>query len=115
LSIAGRCGPGSGTGWTGCSVTQTWYAIAVDRDPTQGHLASAAKAGAARLAERVTLAALEFFGPGSRLEHPMLDKLARDARAVEHMEGTTNIQRLIVFGGLIRGGFDPAAAQPRSR
>jgi acyl-CoA dehydrogenase len=88
-------------------------AEAVDSDPAAGHLASAAKVAAARLAERVTLAALDFFGPGARLDHPLLDKLVRDARAVEYMEGTSNIQRLGVFGGVVRGRFPPLRADAK--
>ncbi|MFF8434093.1 acyl-CoA dehydrogenase family protein [Streptomyces bacillaris] len=80
---------------------------AVDRDdPGLGALASAAKARAAQLAEEVTLEALEYFGPGARLDHPLLDKFARDARGVEFMEGTRNIQRLNVFQGLSQGKID---------
>ena len=79
-------------------------AIAVDaNDPAAGSLASAAKARASRLAEEATLEALAFFGPGARLEHPLLDKLARDARGVEFMEGTGNIQKLNLFTGLVQG------------
>jgi alkylation response protein AidB-like acyl-CoA dehydrogenase len=78
-------------------------AMAVDADPADGYLASAAKVGAARLAAEVSAQALEFFGPGARLEHPLLDKLARDAMGVEFMEGTGNIQRLNLFQGLIQG------------
>ncbi|MER5439004.1 acyl-CoA dehydrogenase [Streptomyces sp. NPDC002790] len=85
-------------------------AIAVDHNPADGHLASAAKRSAARLAEEVTLEALDFFGPGARLDHPPLEKLARDARAVEYMEGTSNIQRLGIFGGVVRNGFAPGGA-----
>jgi alkylation response protein AidB-like acyl-CoA dehydrogenase len=80
-------------------------AAEVDRDPGDGSLASAAKAAAARLAEQVTVAALDFFGPGARLDHPRLDKLARDARAIEFMEGAGNVQRLTVFGGVVRGSL----------
>ncbi|MEI5527103.1 acyl-CoA dehydrogenase family protein [Streptomyces brasiliscabiei] len=81
-------------------------AIAVDdNDPSAGYLASAAKARASRLAEEATLAALGFFGPGARLDHPLLDKLARDARGVEFMEGTGNIQKLNLFSGLVQGGL----------
>ena len=58
---------------------------------------------ASRLAEEATLEALGHFGPGARLEHPLLDKLARDARGVEFMEGTANIQKLNLFTGLIQG------------
>ncbi|SDH17022.1 Acyl-CoA dehydrogenase [Sinosporangium album] len=88
-------------------------AIAVDHDPSDGHLASAAKVSAARLAEQVTLEALGFFGPGARLDHPLLEKLARDARAVEYMEGTRNIQRLSVFAGVVKGRFDPGRSAGR--
>jgi alkylation response protein AidB-like acyl-CoA dehydrogenase len=80
-------------------------ASAVDRDPRAGHLASAAKARAAQLAEETTLRVLRMFGPGARFEHPMLDKLARDARGVEFMEGTREIQRLGVCQALIGGRF----------
>jgi alkylation response protein AidB-like acyl-CoA dehydrogenase len=79
-------------------------AVAVDRDPLDGGPASAAKVRAARLAEDVTLAALSFFGPGARFEHPLLDKLVRDARGVEYMEGTSDVQRLGFFGTAIRAG-----------
>lgn len=81
-------------------------AIAVDAgEPAAGSLASAAKARASRLAEEATLEALGYFGPGARLEHPLLDKLARDARGVEFMEGTGNIQKLNVFTGLVQGSL----------
>jgi alkylation response protein AidB-like acyl-CoA dehydrogenase len=75
----------------------------VDADPADGALASAAKARAARLAEDVTLSALEFFGTGARLENPLLDKLARDARGLEFMEGTGHVHRLLVSHHVIRG------------
>ncbi|MGW8727590.1 acyl-CoA dehydrogenase family protein [Streptomyces sp. NPDC055808] len=90
-------------------------AAAVDARGTDGHLASAAKLRAARLAEDVTLAACSFFGPGARLSHPFLDKLARDARAMEFLEGTGNMQRLNLFQGLLGGKIDrdrrPQAAE----
>ncbi|MEV6598115.1 acyl-CoA dehydrogenase family protein [Actinoplanes sp. NPDC051346] len=62
-----------------------------------GQLASVAKMSACRLAEETTLRAAALLGPGARLEIPLLDKLVRDARGLEFMEGTTNIQRLNVF------------------
>lgn len=83
-------------------------AAAADQDPSRPEMSAAAKAAAARLAEQVTLAALDFFGPGARLDHPLLAKLARDARAVEYMEGTTNVQRLSIFGGRLRGRLGEA-------
>jgi alkylation response protein AidB-like acyl-CoA dehydrogenase len=78
-------------------------AAAIDADPADGYLASAAKARAARLAADVTAQALRLRGPGARLEHPLLDKLARDAIGVEFMEGTGHIQLLNLFQGLIHG------------
>jgi acyl-CoA dehydrogenase len=83
----------------------TWRAaLAADRDPSDGRLASAAKYKAARLAEQATLAACELLGPGARLEHPLLDKFVRDARGVEFMEGAGDIQRLNIFHGFSRTG-----------
>ncbi|WIX90619.1 acyl-CoA dehydrogenase family protein [Amycolatopsis sp. DG1A-15b] len=78
-------------------------ALEVDADGSRGHLASAAKAEACRLAEEATLEACGFFGPRARWEHPALDKLVRDARGVEFMEGAGNIQKLTVFQGLVAG------------
>ncbi|MDQ7808807.1 acyl-CoA dehydrogenase family protein [Amycolatopsis sp. A133] len=78
-------------------------AIEVDADGSRGHLASAAKAEACRLAEEATLEACRFFGPRARWDHPVLDKLVRDARGVEFMEGAGNIQKLTVFQGLVAG------------
>lgn len=82
-------------------------AAAVDHDPDQGHLASAAKVSSGRMAEEVTLAAREFFPAGARLDHPLLDKLIRDARGLEFMEGTRDIQRLNLFNAMSRGAFGP--------
>jgi alkylation response protein AidB-like acyl-CoA dehydrogenase len=48
------------------------------------------------------------FGPGARFEHPVLDKLARDARGVEFMEGTREIQKLGVAQAVVAGRFDGA-------
>lgn len=78
----------------------------VDRDPRSGWFASAAKAQAAQLAEEATLQSLRMLGPHARFEHPWLDKLARDARGVEFMEGTRNVQRLNVCHALTKGRFD---------
>jgi acyl-CoA dehydrogenase len=83
-------------------------AFAVDRDPRDGHLASAAKAQTAQVAEETTMRVLRMLGPGARFEHPLLDKLARDARGVEFMEGTRDIQRLGVCQALVSGRFGDA-------
>ncbi|TDB74909.1 acyl-CoA dehydrogenase family protein [Micromonospora sp. KC723] len=89
-------------------------AVEVDSDSGSGHLASAAKLRATRLAADVTRWALRSFGPGARLDQPLLDKFARDAGALEYMEGTGNVQRLAVAAALDRGAFDgyPSATVP---
>jgi acyl-CoA dehydrogenase len=65
-----------------------------------GRPASAAKARACELAEDATLEAAELLGPSARTEIPMLDKLLRDARGIEFMEGTRNIQWLNLLPAL---------------
>ncbi|MEU9359832.1 acyl-CoA dehydrogenase family protein [Streptomyces sp. NPDC048301] len=93
-------------------------AAAVDLDGSNGYLASAAKVRAAELAEAATREACSFFGPGARLEHPLLDKLARDARAMEFLEGTGSMQKLNLFQGYRSGRFDrdrPFPAGPPGR
>jgi alkylation response protein AidB-like acyl-CoA dehydrogenase len=81
-------------------------AAEIDVDASRGALASAAKLQAVRLAERCTLAALSLLGPGSALEHPLLEKWLRDARGFEFMEGTSNMQKLNIFQGLQKGQLD---------
>ncbi|QIY98691.1 acyl-CoA dehydrogenase family protein [Streptomyces sp. S1D4-11] len=91
------------------SIRQLTYraARAVDADPSDGALACAAKLAASRLADRMAQEALSLMGAGARLEHPRLDKMARDAQGLEFMEGTSNLQRLSVFNDVMRGGGQP--------
>jgi alkylation response protein AidB-like acyl-CoA dehydrogenase len=90
-----------------------WHAAAaVDIDPANGHLPAAAKAQAARLAEDVTLAATELLGPAARLEHPLLDKLVRDARGVEFMEGAGQLQKIAVARSYQGGRRQPVIVSP---
>ncbi|WP_158895858.1 acyl-CoA dehydrogenase family protein [Amycolatopsis anabasis] len=92
-------------------------ALEVDADAGRGHLASAAKATACWLAEEATVEACALLGPRARWEHPPLDKLVRDARGVEFMEGTRNMQKLNLFHGLLTGKVardDPFPAFARS-
>jgi alkylation response protein AidB-like acyl-CoA dehydrogenase len=77
-------------------------AAQADRDPAKGELGSAAKARAAGLAERATRWAASCFGPGGLLDHPYLEKLVRDARAIEFMEGTGNVQRIGIAAAIQR-------------
>ncbi|MGW4114387.1 acyl-CoA dehydrogenase family protein [Actinosynnema sp. NPDC004786] len=78
-------------------------ARAVDARTSDGHLASAAQARACRLAVDATRAACGFFGVGARFDHPLLDKLVRDARGLEVVEGTA---KLNLFQGLFTGRLD---------
>lgn len=77
-------------------------ARAVDADPATADLPAAAKAAAAALAEDITIRALQLLGPGARLEHPPLDKWARDAHGFDPMEGTAHVQAMTVFASLRR-------------
>lgn len=66
--------------------------------------ASAVKRSACRLAERVTLDLCALLGPTARLDQPRLDKAVRDARGIEFMEGTGNMQLLNVARSLVKSG-----------
>ncbi|HKT02438.1 MAG TPA: acyl-CoA dehydrogenase family protein [Rugosimonospora sp.] len=83
-------------------------ASTVDARPEDGHLASAAKLRAVRLAERATGVACAALGPGARFEHPLLDKMVRDTRGMEFIEGTSNMQRLNLFHSTLAGRLDGA-------
>ncbi|WP_371482677.1 acyl-CoA dehydrogenase family protein [Kitasatospora sp. NBC_00315] len=80
-------------------------AVAVDAGRIRPDRIAGVKTRAAELAEEATLAAAELLGPAALLEDPLLDKLYRDARAFEFMEGTGHIQRLAVFQGVLKGTF----------
>ncbi|MCE6999000.1 hypothetical protein LZG04_29980 [Saccharothrix sp. S26] len=54
-----------------------------------------------------TRAACEFFGVGARFDHLRLDKLVRDARGLEFIEGMSNMQKVNLFQGLFTGKLDP--------
>jgi alkylation response protein AidB-like acyl-CoA dehydrogenase len=85
-------------------------ASAIDAGRVRTDRVGAAKAGAAELAEESTRLAAELLGPGSLVTDPWLDKVYRDARAFEFMEGTGNIHRLGVFHGVAKGTFLDATA-----
>jgi alkylation response protein AidB-like acyl-CoA dehydrogenase len=85
-------------------------AAAADAEPTEGHLASAAKLRAVQVAEHATDLACALLGPGARLDHPLLDKLVRDVRGMEFVEGTSNMQRLNLFQSTLAGKLDRAGS-----
>ncbi|WP_062216616.1 acyl-CoA dehydrogenase family protein [Streptomyces sp. NBRC 109706] len=74
-------------------------AARLDQEPEQGYLSSAAKLGAVRMAVEMAHWAGRALGPAGLLEHPLLEKWTRDVRALEFMDGTSNIQRLHIFRG----------------
>ena len=100
---SGTCWPPSTAGWHGVRALIAAAAAAADLSPGDGALASAAKIRAVRLAQEITTTALPLLGPGARWEHPLLDKLARDARGFEFMEGTSGIQRSVLAQGYLQG------------
>ncbi|MEE6261666.1 acyl-CoA dehydrogenase family protein [Plantactinospora sonchi] len=77
----------------------------IDHGLVDPHRIAAAKAGAARVAEDATLLAAELLGPASLLDDPWLEKVYRDVRAFEFMEGAGNVHLLSVFQGLLKGRF----------
>ncbi|MDH6134308.1 alkylation response protein AidB-like acyl-CoA dehydrogenase [Kitasatospora sp. MAA4] len=80
-------------------------AAAIDAGQVRLDRIAGVKTRAAELAEQSTLLAADLLGPAALLEDPLLDKLYRDARAFEFMEGTGHIQRLAVFQGVLKGTF----------
>ncbi|MBA3718593.1 MAG: acyl-CoA dehydrogenase, partial [Actinobacteria bacterium] len=81
-----------------------WRACeAVDRRRDAGLLGSYAKAFAADTAMRVTTEAVQILGgAGIMRDHPV-EKWFRDAKVFQIVEGTSEIQRLIVAAYLKRG------------
>lgn len=66
----------------------------VDHSPDDRRPASIAKLHTTDLAVRTTRWAATALGPGSPLEHPLLEKWSRDVYAFEFMDGTSNMLRL---------------------
>lgn len=69
-------------------------AVAVDRAPADPRPPSIVKLHTTGLAVELTRWAERSLGPGSLLEHPLLEKWCRDVCAFEFMDGTGNILRL---------------------
>ncbi|KJK56570.1 acyl-CoA dehydrogenase family protein [Saccharothrix sp. ST-888] len=80
-------------------------AQAIDAGQVRLDHVAGVKTRAAELAEYCTLVAADLLGPAALLEDPLLNRLYRDARAFEFMEGTGHIQRLAVFQGVLKGTF----------
>ncbi|MGH3416981.1 MAG: acyl-CoA dehydrogenase family protein [Actinocrinis sp.] len=69
-------------------------AVSVDRAPSDPRPPSIVKLHTTGLAVELTRWAERVLGPGSLLEHPLLEKWCRDVCAFEFMDGTGNILRL---------------------
>ncbi|MYY08079.1 acyl-CoA dehydrogenase [Streptomyces sp. SID4919] len=69
-------------------------AAGIDHAPDDRRPPSVAKLHATRLATEVVERVEHALGPGSLLEHPLLEKWCRDVHAFEFMDGTSNILRL---------------------
>lgn len=100
-------------GWSGCDGVAADLAAArelvydaagfLDEGRDRRQWPAIAKLHAANLAMKVSFWAESALGPGSLLEHPLLEKWGRDLRAFEFMDGTTNILRLAIASELPRG------------
>lgn len=78
-------------------------AVELEKDASNGYIASMAKIKAIELVEGITEYSLHLFAPHALLTHPFLNKWYRDARGLEFMEGTSNIQKLNVFQSFYKG------------
>jgi alkylation response protein AidB-like acyl-CoA dehydrogenase len=81
-------------------------AAQVDHDAEQAYFPSSAKLSAVPFGLATARWATGVLGPAALFEHPLLEKWCRDVRAFEFMEGTTNIQRLHVAQGYLKGRSD---------
>ncbi|MBI4837477.1 MAG: acyl-CoA dehydrogenase family protein [Candidatus Portnoybacteria bacterium] len=64
--------------------------------------ASMAKAYASEMAERVASKALQIFGGSGYLKPTLVERFYRDARVLQVYEGTSQIQRMIIFKELLK-------------
>ena len=76
--------------------------------PEHGHMLSVAKAYATEMANRVASEALQILGgQGYMMDHP-LERHYRDARQLMIVEGTSEIQRLVISRALMTGNLSYA-------
>ncbi|MDX3231458.1 acyl-CoA dehydrogenase family protein [Streptomyces sp. ME19-01-6] len=83
-------------------------ALLVEADQGRGDASALCKLEAVRLVRDVTRRLPALLGRGALLDHPLLEKWARDAAALELMEGTSDIQRLRLAQDFARSGTVPA-------
>ena len=99
------------------AVRRLTYDVAadIDRDIVNQHRIGAVKMRAAQLGASTTRLAAALLGPASLLEHPWLEKVYRDMRGFELMEGAANLHRISVFQGLLKDDYfaePPAGLAP---
>jgi hypothetical protein len=76
--------------------------------PEHGHMLSVAKAFATEMANRVASEALQVLGAqGYMMDHP-LERHYRDARQLMIVEGTSEIQRLVISRAMLAGNLSYA-------
>ncbi|MGY0057641.1 acyl-CoA dehydrogenase family protein [Streptomyces sp. LZ34] len=85
-------------------------ALLVEADQGRGDASALCKLEAVRLVRDVTHRLPALLGRGALLDHPLLEKWARDAAALEIMEGTSDIQRLRLAQDYARSGAVPAGS-----
>lgn len=75
----------------------TWKACClIDRDQDYTAASSMAKLAASQIAQEVTCAAGDILASRGYMAHSLADKLIRDARGLSTIEGTTNVQKVII-------------------
>ena len=76
-------------------------------NPTATQVVAHVKLQATKLIEEVATKAWGFFGAGSFMEHPYLEKSYRDAFSYEYADGTTHIQYQHIYQSYRHGTFKP--------
>jgi alkylation response protein AidB-like acyl-CoA dehydrogenase len=74
--------------------------------PADGHMLSIAKAYATEMANRVASEAIQILGGQGYMEDHPLERHYRDARQLMIVEGTSEIQRIVIAKALIDGNLN---------
>ncbi|UOE77554.1 acyl-CoA dehydrogenase family protein [Parageobacillus thermoglucosidasius] len=81
-------------------------AAKIDQDPIKnGYFSSISKLQSIQITNQVINEAIDILGVNSMYDHPFLEKAYRDSRAIEYMEGTSNIQKLNIFQSYTKGRY----------
>lgn len=75
----------------------TWHACRlIDADEDYSQAAAMAKSFSSRAAEEVTTQAMDLFGRYAHNKTYPIEKLWRDAKTIATVEGTHNVQRMVI-------------------